>query len=82
MKHLRLAWNKSPEGALNSNRSFSQRFGIFSLLFVREWSYYLVTQYTCLVLGFVITKFPRTPLELADLIFFQYPISMWLFFIR
>jgi cellulose synthase/poly-beta-1,6-N-acetylglucosamine synthase-like glycosyltransferase len=82
MKHLKLAWNHSPEGAFNSNRSFSQRFGIFSLLFVREWSYYLVTQYTCLVLGFVITKFPRSPKELLDLIFFQYPISMWLFFIR
>jgi cellulose synthase/poly-beta-1,6-N-acetylglucosamine synthase-like glycosyltransferase len=82
IKHLKLAWNKSPEGALNSNRSFYQRFGIFSLLFVREWSYYLVTQYTCLVAGFVITRFPRTPTELIHLIFFQYPISLWLFFVR
>lgn len=81
-KHFKLSYNKSPEGALNANRSFSQRFGIFSLLFIREWSYYLVTQYTCLVFGFFVTKFPKNPSELVKLVYFQYPISVWFFFLR
>lgn len=77
-KHFKLSWTRPQD----HKRNAAQRFGIFSMLFVREWSYYLVTQYTCLVLGFVITKFPKTPMELARLIYFQYPVSQWLFFIR
>jgi cellulose synthase/poly-beta-1,6-N-acetylglucosamine synthase-like glycosyltransferase len=80
IRHLVLAWKKSP--AERAKRSFSQRFGIFSLLLVREVSYYLVTQYTCLVFGFIITKFPHSPAELVKLIYFQYPVSQWCFFIR
>ncbi|KAJ9645207.1 hypothetical protein H2199_003213 [Coniosporium tulheliwenetii] len=79
MKHLKLSYQKSPEGY---NRNFTVRFGLFSLLLIREWSYYLVTQYTCLVASFMITKFPKTPFELARLVYFQYPVSQWLFIIR
>lgn len=36
----------------------------------------------CLVASFIITKFPKTPFELARLVYFQYPVSQWLFIIR
>lgn len=90
-------WNKPEQG----NRSFTKRFGVLSLLAVREASYYLITQvcklittltsicvkanelkYTCLVLSFVILDFPKTPLALARMIFFPYPLSVWFFIIR
>lgn len=45
-------------------------------------SYYLVTQYCCLVLSFIIVHFPKTPTAFAHLIYFQYPVSQWLFIIR
>jgi cellulose synthase/poly-beta-1,6-N-acetylglucosamine synthase-like glycosyltransferase len=78
MRHIVLAFKKSPEG----NRSFITRFGLFSLLLIREMSYYLVTQYTCLVFGFVIIKFPKSPAALLRLVFFQFPLSEWFFIIR
>ncbi|KAF2090792.1 glycosyltransferase family 2 protein [Saccharata proteae CBS 121410] len=78
IKHFKLAYNKSPDG---SPRQPRVRFGLLQLLLIREISYYLVTQYTCLVFGFVITKFPKNPVSLAKLIYFQYPVSVWLFFI-
>ena len=73
-----MTWNKPAEG----NRNFTVRFGLFSLLLVREVSYYLVTQFTILVVSFVVLRFPRNPLELARLVFFQYPVSAWFFIIR
>jgi hypothetical protein len=75
---MKLAFNKAREG----KRDATMRFGLVSLLMVREWSYYLVTQYTCLMLGFVILGFPETPAQLIKLIFFQYPLSEWFFIIR
>ncbi|KAF2430507.1 hypothetical protein EJ08DRAFT_687795 [Tothia fuscella] len=78
IRHLVPAWNKSP--AERAKRRFGQRFGIFSLLFVRETSYYLVTQYTCLIFVFLITSFPHSGKELVKLIYFQYAISQWCFF--
>jgi hypothetical protein len=57
------------------------RFGLFSLLFVREFSYYLVTQYTCLIASYVLLNFPITPAELAKTVFFEFPLSEWLFII-
>ncbi len=45
-------------------------------------SYYLVTQYTCLVFGFVILKFPKSAGELFRLVFFQFPLSEWFFITR
>jgi hypothetical protein len=39
-------------------------------------------QYTCLVLSFIILNFPKTPLALAHMIFFPYPLSVWFFIIR
>lgn len=74
-RHLPLIWNQpTVEG---KKRSFNQRLGIFSLLFVRELSYYLMTQYLCLVLNIVIIDFPQSGEELYKLVFFQYPIAWW-----
>ncbi|KAF8866737.1 N-acetylglucosaminyltransferas-like protein [Acephala macrosclerotiorum] len=78
-RHLVMSFNKPAEGV--RKRDFRTRFGLFSLLFIREWSYYLVTQYTCLVVSMVITQFPKTPGQLARLIFFQFPLSEWFFII-
>lgn len=63
-------------------RSLRTRFGLFSLLVVREFFYYLVTQYACLVAALIITQWPRNPTELARLVFFQFPLSEWFFIIR
>lgn len=79
MRHVRLTFNKSPEGR---NRNFRARFGLLSLLFIREWTYYLVTQYCCLVLSIIITDFPRSGSHLLHLVFFTFPLSMWFFVIR
>jgi cellulose synthase/poly-beta-1,6-N-acetylglucosamine synthase-like glycosyltransferase len=76
VKYLPLVWKNT------AMHGFTQRFGIFSLLFVREASYYLVTQHACLVLGLVVTRFPKSALGLARLMFFQYPVSQWLFIAR
>lgn len=77
-KHLRLAFGKSTSG----KRNFTKRFGLLSLLLIRELSYYFVTQYCCLVASIVILDFPKTPGDLFRLLFFQYPIAYWLFIIR
>ncbi|OCK77231.1 glycosyltransferase family 2 protein [Lepidopterella palustris CBS 459.81] len=81
-RHLKMVYNK-PQEPLHSDhgRSFTTRFGILSLLLIREMSYYLVTQYTCLVLSFVIVKFPTSGSALWKLVYFQYPVSQWLFII-
>lgn len=82
VKHLKLVFNK-PQNQLHNkdSRNFTTRFGLLSLLLIREMSYYLVTQYTCLVLSFVIVKFPKSGSELFKLVYFQYPVSQWLFII-
>lgn len=79
LKYTALAFSKSTGP---DKRSLKQRFGLFSLLAVRESSYYLVTQYVCLTFSFVLTGFPKTPTELADCIFLPYIVSRWLFIIR
>ena len=73
-----MTWNKPSEG----NRSLTVRFGLLTLLLIREISYYLVTQFTLLIVTFVILRFPTDPTALAQLIFFQYPVSAWFFIIR
>jgi cellulose synthase/poly-beta-1,6-N-acetylglucosamine synthase-like glycosyltransferase len=78
IKHVKLAWNKPEEG----NRKACVRAGIVPLLFVRELSYYLVTQYTCLVINFIVVDFPKSPTQFARLVFFQFPVSEWFFIIR
>ncbi|OKL55918.1 hypothetical protein UA08_08825 [Talaromyces atroroseus] len=75
-RHMHLIWSRAPEG---KTRTMRQRFGIMSLLFIRELSYYLITQYLCLVLSVVITRFPKSWHDLYVLVFFQYPIAWWLF---
>ncbi|KAH8809374.1 glycosyltransferase like family 2-domain-containing protein [Xylogone sp. PMI_703] len=76
-RHAHLIWCKSEvEG---KTRTLAQRFGLLSLLWIRESSYYLVTQYLCLVASIIITQFPKTGEELYKLLFFQYPVAWWLF---
>ncbi len=77
IRHIPLAFTKSPAGT----RDLTMRFGLFSLLFVREFSYYLVTQYTCLIASYVLLNFPISPTELAKTVFFEFPLSEWLFII-
>ncbi|TAQ90589.1 hypothetical protein B7494_g1080 [Chlorociboria aeruginascens] len=77
VKHAVLAWKKPEEG----NRKFSVRAGLVSLLLVRELSYYLVSQYFCLVICFIIVGFPKNPVALAKLVFFKFPVSEWFFII-
>jgi len=83
MRHTKLIYNgvQDPLHEDKKTRDFTARFGVLSLLLIREASYYLVTQYTCLVLSFVIVKFPRSGAELGKLVYFQYPVSQWLFVI-
>jgi cellulose synthase/poly-beta-1,6-N-acetylglucosamine synthase-like glycosyltransferase len=76
VRHAPLMWNNPPEG----KRTIKERFGILSLLFVRELSYYLVTQHTCLLLSFIITNWPHNPAEFVRLIFFRYPMAEWFLF--
>ena len=78
MKHIILTVNKPAQG----KRTTVQRFGLVSLLFIRELSYYLVTQYCCLVAGILILDFPRHPSQVLHVLFFQYPVAYWLFIIR
>jgi cellulose synthase/poly-beta-1,6-N-acetylglucosamine synthase-like glycosyltransferase len=78
MKHLKLAFNRPQCG----QRTLTQRFGLLSLLLIRELSYYLVTQYCCLVLSIIITSFPTSGTLLLKLLFFQYPVAYWFFIIR
>ena len=84
MRHMKMVWNgvKDPLHEEHAKRSFTARFGVLSLLLIRESSYYLVTQYTCLVASFIIVKFPTSGDELWRLVYFQYPVSQWLFIIR
>lgn len=76
IRHMPLLWTNPPDG----KRKWNARFGILSLLFVRELSYYLVSQHTCLLLSFVIADWPRNPVDLVHLIFFRYPMAEWFFF--
>lgn len=78
MRHTALTFKRAMEG----RRSAKHRFGILSLLLIRESSYYLVTQYFCLVLNMVLTQFPKSPVAFAKFIFFPYPVSQWFFIAR
>lgn len=78
LKHCALTFRKAP----GVGRSPKYRFGILSLLLIREMSYYLVTQYTCLIFSIILTQFPKSPITLARFIFFPFPVSQWFFIIR
>ncbi|KAM3078192.1 hypothetical protein ACMFMF_004599 [Clarireedia jacksonii] len=79
-RHYALSYKKSPPHH-HQKRNATTRFGLLSLLLIRELSYYLVSQYTCMMLSFLITGFPTTPRALKTLIFFEFPASEWLFII-
>ncbi len=80
IRHAHLIWSKHEvEG---KTRTLTQRFGLLSLLWIREASYYLITQYLCLVASIVITEFPKTGAEVMKLLLFQYPVAWWLFIFR
>ena len=71
-----LIWTNPPGG----KRGIDERFGIVSLLLVREMSYYLVSGHTCLLLSFIITGWPTNVASLIQLLFFRYPMAQWFFF--
>ncbi|ESZ93886.1 glycosyltransferase family 2 protein [Sclerotinia borealis F-4128] len=77
LKHSILTFNQAKQG----KRIFTTRFGLLNLLLIRELSYYLVTQFACLVASFILLNFPLTPAAFWKTIFFQYPISEWFFFV-
>lgn len=79
MRHIHKVWTRSPEGR---KRTLTHRFGLLSLLYIRESSYYLVTQYLCLVVAIVIMRWPQSGHDLLILVFFQYPVAWWLFMFR
>jgi cellulose synthase/poly-beta-1,6-N-acetylglucosamine synthase-like glycosyltransferase len=81
MKHVKMSWNRVPENHVSGERSARVRTGILSLLLIRELSYYLVTQYFCLVVSMVITQFPTSGPLLLRFLFFQYPVAYWFFII-
>lgn len=76
IKHSVLTFNKAKEG----KRPSMTRVGLLNLLFVRELAYYLVTQFFCLVFSVIVLNFPRTAGAFWTTIFFQYPVSEWMFF--
>jgi cellulose synthase/poly-beta-1,6-N-acetylglucosamine synthase-like glycosyltransferase len=79
IKHMTLFCKRQP---VRSRWNKKLRFGIVTLLLIREISYYLVSQYCCLVLSLIITQFPTTGSSVAKLLFFQYPVSEWLLITR
>jgi cellulose synthase/poly-beta-1,6-N-acetylglucosamine synthase-like glycosyltransferase len=78
VEHAVLIVNRPAYGA----RHLVQRLGLVSLLIIRELSYYMVTQYCCLIAGILILDFPKTSSALLRVLFFQYPVAYWLFVIR
>lgn len=80
IRHANLIWK--PSEVEGNTRTLRQRFGLLSLLWVRESSYYLISQYLCLVFSIIITDFPKSGTELYKLVFFQYPVAWWLFILR
>ena len=78
LHHCSLTFTKSK----GCNRSLKTRIGLLFLLLIREFSYYLVTQYLCLILSLLFTNFPKSARALADVLFFPFAVSQWLFVIR
>lgn len=76
ISHMSLLWTNPPNG----KRTKQERMGLFSLLFVRELSYYLVSQHTCLLVSFIITDWPHDLPSFVRLIFFRYPMAEWFLF--
>lgn len=79
IKHSVLTWNRRADGG---KRVFATRFGLLNLLVIRELSYYLVTQFACLVAAFIFLNFPLSPGAFWKTVFFRYPVSEWMFFFR
>ena len=76
IKHASLIWTNPPD----SKRTKSERMGLVSLLFIRELSYYFVSQHTCLLLSFIINDWPHDVAGFVKLIFFRYPMAEWFLF--
>ena len=78
LHHCPLTFTKFKGGT----RSLQTRLGLLFLLLVRESSYYLVTQYLCLVISFILIDFPKSPQAVGDFLFFPFAVSQWFFVIR
>ncbi|KAK5126405.1 hypothetical protein LTR85_010641 [Meristemomyces frigidus] len=75
--HASMIWTNPPNG----KRSKAERMGLVSLLGIRELSYYLVSQHTCLLVSFIITDFPHDLPSFVKLIFFRYAMAEWFLFL-
>ena len=78
LSHCSLTFTKSKGG----NRSLQTRIGLLFLLLIREFSYYLVTQYLCFIVSLLVTNFPKSAQAVADVIFYPFAVAQWLFIIR
>ena len=78
LHHCPLTFTKSQRG----NRNLKTRLGLLFLLLIREFSYYLVTQYLCLIVSLFVTNFPKSARAVADVLFFPFAVAQWLFIIR
>ncbi|WPH03547.1 Hypothetical protein R9X50_00642700 [Acrodontium crateriforme] len=77
IRHFPLIWTNPPKG----ERTRNERVGLVSLLCIRESSYYLVSQHTCLLLSFIINDWPHDVPSFVRLIFFRYPLAEWFLFL-
>ena len=78
LHHCPLTFTKSRAG----NRNLKTRIGLLFLLLIREFSYYLVTQYLCLIVSLTITDFPKIARAVGEVILFPFAVSQWFFIIR
>ena len=78
LHHCPLTFTKSK----GRNRNLKTRLGLLFLLLIREFSYYLVTQYLCLIVSLFVTNFPNSAHAFAAVLFFPFAVSQWLFIIR
>ncbi|KAK4934186.1 hypothetical protein LTR28_010831, partial [Elasticomyces elasticus] len=75
-RHTKLAFTRTPKG--QRKRGFKSRLGILSMLLLDRLGAHAILQYFCMALGLLFTRIPRSPLDLAYLIYLPYDVSIWL----
>ncbi|KAI9679945.1 MAG: hypothetical protein M1817_004960 [Caeruleum heppii] len=78
VRHAVLTFNKPAD---DGKRRLTVRIGLLSLLLFRELSYYLVTQYLCLIIALICVRFPKSGEGFVRLLFFQFPVAYWCFIV-
>ncbi|KAK4964438.1 hypothetical protein LTR66_012285 [Elasticomyces elasticus] len=75
-RYTKLAFTRTPKG--RRKRDIKSRLGILSMLLLDRLGAHAIVQYFCMALGLLFTRTPRSPLDLAYLIYLPYDISIWL----